>query len=615
MKAFEENIINKLQFIDEKSADLRKEEKNKIIDELLEDAKRNNSEVWVTFLKSERAYYNGNLTESYELVLKAHELDKKTKGQDGIPNSYILNSLAVSYYSLERYEDAIKCYLELIKSNSQYYQAYVDLTTVYRKIVKYAEAERLIDELLSKISALDGDVYFQAIEAKGRLYLDMQRYGEANQILLGIFEQKKFDSEYLDALALSYVYLKDYNNAIRYFKQAYQLCRDDKIRQYLEIKIQSMELSERQVLKDDSQKMILGLSQEKIEIMEEVFSNMRRRASLASRYEEKYEQAKKQRSIGNSENYIICLKGWSSSTPEMSLGLSERNHRFGGGFYIRYNGKGIVIDPGLNFFENLHSNNLFIQDIDIVIVTHSHIDHNSDLGKIIDMDYQLNKNIFYYIDKETYAKFNMDLENVEKKSKKYVTKIYPDGYEKEFDIKTDSKMQPIKMYVCQTEHACVGSFGFKIILGGVTLGYTSDTKATLEIIDFFKTSDIIIANISETNLEDMMLQKLKESHLGIFGVYKILDKMENPNVVCLLTEFYGGFGDIRLEMADIIKEYLNKKSMDIVPMDIGLKYFYDNNKFQCNSCGRKVGRIKRTIVRMGNDNKSLFCLCNNCAYR
>ena len=157
MKTFERNIINKLHFIDEKSVDLSKEEKNRIIDKLLEDAKSNDSEMWVTFLKSERAYYNGNLTESYELVLKAHELDKKTKGQDGTPNSYILNSLAVSYYSLERYEDAIKCYLELIKSDSQYYQAYVDLTTIYRKMVKYEEAERLIEELLSKISTFDGD--------------------------------------------------------------------------------------------------------------------------------------------------------------------------------------------------------------------------------------------------------------------------------------------------------------------------------------------------------------------------------------------------------------------------------------------------------------------------
>lgn len=265
--------------------------------------------------------------------------------------------------------------------------------------------------------------------------------------------------------------------------------------------------------------------------------------------------------------------------------------------------------------ENFHGNQLFIQDIDVVIVTHNHIDHNNDLGKIIDMDYQLEKPIYYYIDKETYSKFCDDLENVEKRSVNYVKKIFPDIRENKIQIKIPGKATKIEMYICQTVHNCEGSFGFKMNLNNMVLGYTSDTKYTEEIGEFFKDSDVVIANISETNRRDMMLLELKETHLGVYGVYNLLKKITKPNVMCLLTEFFGGFGDIRLELADIVKEYLDSSNIDIVPVDIGMLYYLDDKKFLCDSCEGKADRNERSIVRMGKENKMLYCLCGKCSYR
>ena len=44
-----------------------------------------------------------------------------------------------------------------------------------------------------------------------------------------------------------------------------------------------------------------------------------------------------------------------------------------------------MVDPGINFMENMHFTGLNINDINAVLVTHDHIDHNGDLPAIDDL--------------------------------------------------------------------------------------------------------------------------------------------------------------------------------------------------------------------------------------
>ncbi len=76
--------------------------------------------------------------------------------------------------------------------------------------------------------------------------------------------------------------------------------------------------------------------------------------------------------------------------------LGDNNHRFftdlkGGGCFLSWEGKGIVIDPGYDFIENMYSEELAIGDIDAIIVTHAHNDHYIDLVSILTLSYQYNK--------------------------------------------------------------------------------------------------------------------------------------------------------------------------------------------------------------------------------
>ena len=76
-------------------------------------------------------------------------------------------------------------------------------------------------------------------------------------------------------------------------------------------------------------------------------------------------------------NMFILLKGFSSSTPVI-YSASFNIECNGGGFYFNYKGTGIVADSGIGFVKSMHKHGIFIDDIDIVVITHDHLDHNAD---------------------------------------------------------------------------------------------------------------------------------------------------------------------------------------------------------------------------------------------
>ena len=104
-----------------------------------------------------------------------------------------------------------------------------------------------------------------------------------------------------------------------------------------------------------------------------------------------YEYEKNIRERRNVENQFLCLKGFSSSTPIVNSATTGREI-YGGGFYFRYRGHGIVVDPGIGFVTQMHRNKVFIDDVDTVIVTHAHLDHNCEVGSIASLLYDYNKN-------------------------------------------------------------------------------------------------------------------------------------------------------------------------------------------------------------------------------
>ena len=89
------------------------------------------------------------------------------------------------------------------------------------------------------------------------------------------------------------------------------------------------------------------------------------------------------------------MRRYNSFTPALPRyqgGEEEKKEKDvkGGGLFLHWQGKGIVIDPGFNFIQNLAEESLTIGNIDAVILTHGHNDHYIDLDPILTLLYQLN---------------------------------------------------------------------------------------------------------------------------------------------------------------------------------------------------------------------------------
>lgn len=69
------------------------------------------------------------------------------------------------------------------------------------------------------------------------------------------------------------------------------------------------------------------------------------------------------------------LRRWNSFTPLLPTAHSGP----GGGYFVRWRGKGIAIDPGFDFLSNLRDSGYDPCNISAIIVTHSHLDHARDL--------------------------------------------------------------------------------------------------------------------------------------------------------------------------------------------------------------------------------------------
>lgn len=80
-------------------------------------------------------------------------------------------------------------------------------------------------------------------------------------------------------------------------------------------------------------------------------------------------------------NKLVVLRRWQSYNP--IIPHSGKRRLRGGGYFLLWQGRGIVIDPGYDFIQNFYDEGFSLEDIDAVIVTHSHPDHDNDFANLI----------------------------------------------------------------------------------------------------------------------------------------------------------------------------------------------------------------------------------------
>jgi len=108
---------------------------------------------------------------------------------------------------------------------------------------------------------------------------------------------------------------------------------------------------------------------------------------------------------------LMVLRRWNSYTPGIPSSEDERSR--GGGYFLWHRGKGIVIDPGYDFLENLNAAGVRLVDVDSVVVTHAHNDHTMDFETLRTLLNEYNDNektkrkkrVHFYLNNGAFMKF------------------------------------------------------------------------------------------------------------------------------------------------------------------------------------------------------------------
>jgi hypothetical protein len=88
---------------------------------------------------------------------------------------------------------------------------------------------------------------------------------------------------------------------------------------------------------------------------------------------------------------FICMRRYSSPFPLLPRPSAFR--ALGGGYFLRLHQNdstqdapyGVVVDPGVDFVENLYRSGYSLGDIDMIVITHDHVDHLGGLDPLLSL--------------------------------------------------------------------------------------------------------------------------------------------------------------------------------------------------------------------------------------
>lgn len=342
-----------------------------------------------------------------------------------------------------------------------------------------------------------------------------------------------------------------------------------------------------------------------------------------------YEEYKKRfRPFRKIEDRFICLKNLSSSTPIINT-VAFDTSSVGGGFFLRLNGVGIVVDPGIGFVTLMHQFGIFIDDIDAVIVTHAHIDHNCDVAAISSLLYDYNRNrekdnklyseilgcnlaeahsIEWYMDSTTLkaTKNILDEQHVHK-LEDYVD--HPGSID---TVKNGS----VILSAFHTRHIKGNrdTFGIKLDFTVsdkyVSWGYTSDTAYFEGLENFFRGCNVLLFNISDIYVKDVRQVTFKQTHLGFAGSIKLLNSVK-PGLA-LASEFCCTRGDYRHEIVRALRETVTSAETTILPAEVGCKLSADFETIECTICKRDIPTRDVKIIRPREEFGRIQYVCPHC---
>lgn len=268
--------------------------------------------------------------------------------------------------------------------------------------------------------------------------------------------------------------------------------------------------------------------------------------------------------------HFLGLQRWNSTSPAQGRSL-------GGGYLIYHTGRngcvdlGIAVDPGFDFIRNLFHVGFSLADIDIVILSHAHVDHVRDFESMLGLLFELKSRnhkqqklhaimtlgvydrLQYLIDSPGLREFvEPYIVDIEKEiDPKYLSKTkfeFTQGNGSKTDKKRrrfypviknagDRNIAKLRVIIKPTiayhnDHSeCSDTYGFKIRIddynsskkSSYTIGYTSDTRWHSKLMNDFRECNALLMHLG--SLIDRKKKDEKDKK-GIGNKFKDYKKSE-----------------------------------------------------------------------------------------
>jgi tetratricopeptide (TPR) repeat protein len=326
------------------------------------------------------------------------------------------------------------------------------------------------------------------------------------------------------------------------------------------------------------------------------------------------------------DDVFSCLRGWSSAVTLLEGGQDTQWQ--GGGYFLKWQGRGIVIDPGFDFLDNFHDAGYNGREIDAVLVSHNHPDHNYDLGSVDDLRYELHRR--WRVIPEAERK-NLDLSKcllvIDEDTAKAFKHDSPAhrGSPMKFDRANYEHrrwLQAINKLPLNIEHFPVshgddvpGAIGMKLQLLGpagrpaLVLGYTGDSEYSDALVAHLQGCDILLAHISMPDPEEYTDEAhLKKKHLGYNGLAKLIVGAK-PRLT-LVGEFWAGLADLRIDLTQGLRQ--RTKSSVILPTGVGFHLHLPTLEVECTCCRKRVPCESVRVAPASTPFGPLGYLCERC---
>lgn len=233
-------------------------------------------------------------------------------------------------------------------------------------------------------------------------------------------------------------------------------------------------------------------------------------------------------------NKLVILRRWQSFNPKVPRPKGQDIR--GGGYFLFWEHKGIVIDPGYNFIQNFYEEGFSVEDIDAIVITHTHPDHDEELNTILMLINEWNqlnkkqegKTIDLFLNEGAYRKYStwiysekimigkiymLQSSRWEKKSKTSSSEASRKDANPMLDLFATYKLKleivPSWHDELIDKHASVGLL-FHLYATNkqdaslFSIGFTGDTEYYPGIDDNYNKADILVAHLGDIKLREIM---------------------------------------------------------------------------------------------------------------